>query len=136
MGRTETTEPRADRSIGELLRAIATDTAMLVRKEVELARQELMEAVSARIKAAGAMAAAGVLGLLAVIFLALAAATALDLVLPAWASRLIVAGAFLVLAGGGMAFGLRRLKRPPMAPTETKRTVKEDVEWARRQLKQ
>jgi hypothetical protein len=48
---------------------------------------------------------------------------------------LIVGGVFLLVAGGAAMFGLRRMKTPPMAPEETKRTVKEDVEWAKAQLK-
>lgn len=123
------------RSLVELVRSIAEDLGALVRKEIELARRELMEAIAARAKAVAAFAVAGLMGLFAMIFLALAAASALDIVLPAWASRLIVAGAFLLLAGAGAAFGLRRLKRPSLAPEETKRTIKEDVEWARAQLK-
>ena len=44
-------------------------------------------------------------------------------------------GAFLVLAGGAALIGLAKMKKPPIAPEETKRTVKEDVEWAKAQLK-
>ena len=119
----------------ELIRSISSDTVALVRKEVELARQEIVEAVTARLKAAGAMAAAAVLALFLVVFLGLAAATALDGIVRPWASRLIVAGVFALLAGAAVAFGLRRIKKPPMSPRETKRTVKEDVEWAKAQLK-
>lgn len=124
-----------DRSLLELVRSIATDSSTLVRKEMELARLEIVEAVSARIKAALAAATAGVLALMALVFFALAAAAALDNVMRPWASRLVVAGAFSVLAIGALAFGALRAKRPPLAPEETKRTVKEDVEWARAQLK-
>jgi hypothetical protein len=126
--------PKEQSTVG-LVRSIASDTTMLVRKEVELAKQEITEAISARVKAAAAMAVAGVLGLFVLAFLAAAAAAALDKVMAAWLSRLIVAGGFALLALGGLAFGIRRMKVPPLAPTETKRTVKEDVEWARAQLK-
>jgi uncharacterized membrane protein YqgA involved in biofilm formation len=126
--------PDRQSTIG-LVRAIASDTSTLVRKEVELARQELKAAVMARAMGAAALAVAGVFGLLLLIFLALAAAAALDLVFARWLSRLIVAGGFLFLAGGAALFGLRRMKKPPFAPEETKRTVKEDVEWAKAQLK-
>jgi putative superfamily III holin-X len=125
----------AERSIPELVRSIATDTSTLVRKEMELARQEIVGALTARIMGAGAMAAAGLLGLFALAFLALAVAAALDNVLRPWASRLIVGGGFLLLAAVGTLFGVRKMKKPPLAPTETKRTVREDVQWARRQLK-
>src|SRR5204862_7231375 len=82
-----------ERSMVELLRAIGTETATLVRKEAELARQEMVQAVTSRLMAAGAAAAAGLMGLFVLVFLALAAAAALDNVVRPWASRLIVAGA-------------------------------------------
>lgn len=124
-----------DQSTLELIRSITTDSATLVRKEIELGRQEIVEAVTARLKAAGAVAVAGILGLMALVFLGLTAATALDNVMEPWASRLLVAGGFIILTLAALAFGAMRAKRPAMAPEETKRTVKEDVEWAKAQLK-
>ena len=130
------TEPLpSQQSMPELVRSIATDTSTLLRKEMELGKQEIVEAVTARLKAAGSLAAVGLLFMFMLIFLALAGAAALDIVLPSWASRLIVAGGFLILALPVALFGLRRLKRPSLAPEETKRTVKEDVQWAKQQLK-
>lgn len=127
------TDPK-DQSTGQLVRSISTDLGTLVKKEIELARQEIVEAVTARLVAAGTIAGAGVFGLFVLAFLALAAATALDAVVPVWASRLIVAGAFLVVAVAAIAFGVARVRKTPVAP-ETKRTVREDVEWAKAQLK-
>jgi hypothetical protein len=124
-----------DQSTLQLLKSISYDTVTLVRKEVELARQEIVEALVARAMAAAALAAAGLMGLFILGFLGLAAAAALDNVVQPWASRLIVAGGFLLLAGGGAMFGIGRMRRRSMAPEETKRTVKEDVEWAKAQLK-
>jgi hypothetical protein len=127
--------PEDSRSTPELVKAIASDTATLVRKEVELARQEITEALVARAKAGGAFGAAGVMGLYMLLFLAVAGALALALVLPAWAAFLIVGGVFMVFAGGAAMFGRMRIKHASMAPEETKRTVKEDVEWAKTQLR-
>ena len=124
-----------DRSTPELIRGIATDTATLVRKEVELARHEIVEALVARGKAAGAFAAGGLMALFILVFLGIAGGLALALVMPGWAAFLIVAGVFLLLAVGAVLFAKLRLKSPPMAPEETKRTVKEDVEWAKAQLR-
>ncbi|MDP9341358.1 MAG: phage holin family protein [Actinomycetota bacterium] len=132
---TDGAGPKRERSTIELVRAIAQDSSTLVRQELQLARQEVTEAVKAKAIGAGALAAAGAMGLLALIFLAVAGAAALDIVLPRWAAWLIVGGTFLVLAGGAAMFGLRRMKRPSMKPEETVRTVKEDVEWAKAQLK-
>jgi NADH:ubiquinone oxidoreductase subunit 6 (subunit J) len=79
--------------------------------------------------------AAGVLALFVVGFFGLAAAEALDGLMRPWASRLVVAVFFLLLAGIAVLFGKQRAKRPSLTPEETKRTVKEDVAWAKRQLK-
>ncbi|HYU56486.1 MAG TPA: phage holin family protein [Actinomycetota bacterium] len=117
------------------MRSIARDTSILVRKEVELARQELTEALKARLKAVAALAAAGVLALLALAFLGAAAAEALEGPLSPWGARLAVAGGFLIVALGSLLFARARMRRPSLAPEETVRTVKEDVEWARAQLK-
>ena len=123
-----------ERSTLELVRAIGDDMTTLMRKEVQLAKEEMLEALIARAKAIGAIAVGGVLALLGLWFGALAAVAALALVLPRWASALIVAGAFFVLAMAGLAFAMLRAKRPPLAPVETIRTIKEDVEWSKQQL--
>ena len=123
------------RSTPALMRAIASDTSTLVRKEVELARREIVEALVARAKAAGAMGAAGVCLLIALGFGGAAAARALDGVVSAWAARLIVAGGFVLIAAVAGTIAMLRAKNPPLAPEKTVETVKEDVEWAKAQLK-
>jgi predicted phage tail protein len=128
-------EMNGEPSTLELVRTIGDDLATLMRKEVELAKEEMLTAILARVKAAAGLAAGGVLGLLGLLFAALGGAAALGLVLPWWAAALIVAGAFWALMVLGLSFALVRAKRPPMAPTETIRTIKEDVEWSRKQLK-
>lgn len=132
---TDTEASNGQRSMPELMRAIATDTSTLVRKEVELARIEIMEAVSARIKAAAAMAAAAIMALMALGFAGAAAAHALEGTVSAWAARLIVAGGFLFMTLMAVAIGIVRAKNPSMKPEKTVETVKEDVEWAKAQLK-
>jgi cytochrome c biogenesis protein CcdA len=128
-------EETGQRSTLQLVRDIAGDTATLVRKEVELAKQEITEAITARIKAAAALAVAGVMGFFVVFFGAFGVAEGLAHTVQRWLAFLIVAAGFLLVAGGAAFFGLQHLKKPPLAPEETKRTVKEDVEWAKAQLK-
>jgi inner membrane protein YhjD len=124
-----------ERSTVDLVKSIGTDASLLVRKEIELAKQEVKEGIAARIKAIIAFSAAGIFGLFAFGFLLAAAAAGLDEVLQPWASRLVVAGALLVVAGLGAMLGVPRLKSPPLAPVKTKETIREDVEWARTALK-
>jgi VIT1/CCC1 family predicted Fe2+/Mn2+ transporter len=125
-----------EKSTLELVRGIAQDTGTLVRKEMELARAEIVEAVMARVKAIGALGAAGVCMIFALIFGGFASATALGLVMPLWAAFLIVTGAFVAIAGIAAVIGILKMKSPPpLAPEETERTIKEDVKWAKQALK-
>ena len=78
---------------------------------------------------------AGLVGLYALGALTAAAILALSTAVAGWLAALIVMGALFGIAGLAAVFGIARIKKPPMAPTETVRTVKEDVEWARTQLK-
>jgi hypothetical protein len=133
-GRTGSRSHAGERSALTILKSIVEDVGMLVRMELRLAQQEIVAALVARGVGVGALAAAGVMALIGVIFLALAAAAALDLVMPGWASRLVIALAFLAVAGAGALFARGRIKAVPMVPEETKRTIKEDVEWAKAQL--
>ena len=87
---------------------------MLVRKEVELARQELAEASKTRAVGAAAFALAGVTALLAMLFPAVAGVAALDMALPRWLAWLIGGGAFLLVAGAVAMLGLRRMKKPSL----------------------
>ncbi|MGH2573624.1 MAG: YhjD/YihY/BrkB family envelope integrity protein [Actinomycetota bacterium] len=120
------------RSTPDLIVSIASDSATLVRKEIELAKQEVAESVTSRVKAIAVLGVAGVFGLFALGWLSAALARGLDLVLDPWASRLVVGGLFLLLAGAAFVFGKPKAK-PPLG--ETKRTIKEDVRWAKAQLK-
>jgi MFS family permease len=134
-GETNANVSNDDRSTPQLVRDIAGDTSTLVRKEIELARHEIIEALVARAKAAGALGAGAVMGLYMLLFLAVAGGLALATAMPAWAAFLIVAGVFAILAIAAVLFAKFRMQKPPMAPEETVRTVKEDVEWAKTQLR-
>ena len=127
--------PVHEQSTPQLVRSIASDTSTLVRKEIELAKQEIAEGLKAKAVGAAAFAGAGVFGLLGLLFGLVTAVAALSIVLPHWLAALIVAGSLLLLAGLAAAAGKAAMKRKGPAPKETVRTVKEDVEWARAQLK-
>jgi hypothetical protein len=94
---------------------------------------EIGEMAGAKAKGVGFLAAAAALGLFVIGFLGLAAAAALDLVLPRWASLLIVGVAYLFIAVIAALVGRQALKTN-VSP-RTKQTVKEDVEWAKQQLR-
>jgi YihY family inner membrane protein len=120
---------------GPLLRSIAADLSTLVSKQIELAKQEIGEMVGTRAKAVGVFAAAAVLGLFVVGFLGMAGAEALDLVLPRWAAMLITAAVFAVLAAVAIVLARGWLRSSASKPELTQESLKEDVRWAKQQLK-
>lgn len=134
-GHTNSETSSRDVSTVRLVGQVAGDVGTLVKKEVELARQEITEAVMARVKAIAAFVVIGVIALFIIGFLGLAAAAGLAEVMPQWLALLIVAGVFIVLAVLAGVFGIARLKKPPLKPEKTKQTIKEDVEWAKAQLR-
>jgi MFS family permease len=123
------------RGTGPLLRSIAADISTLVSKQIELAKQEIGEMVSARAKAIGVFGAAAVLGLFVIGFLGMAGAEALDLVLPRWAAMLIMAVVFGLLAAIAILAARSSLRSSASKPELTQESLKEDVQWAKQQLK-
>jgi MFS family permease len=124
-----------DRGTGPLLRSIAADISTLVSKQIELAKQEIGEMVGTRAKAVGVFGAAAVLGLFVIGFLGMAGAEALDLALPRWAAMLIVAGVFALLAVVAILLARGWLRSSASKPELTQASLKEDVRWAKHQLK-
>lgn len=127
-------QQRSDRSLGELFGDLASQITNLVRQEFELAKTEVTQKATQTGKdigflaVGGAVAYAGFLVLLATIVIALG-----QLGLPWWLSALIVG---LVVTGVGYFLvqkGLSEIRNRSLAPQQTIDTVKEDVEWAKRQ---
>lgn len=116
-----------ERSFGRLVADATKDLSGLVRDELDLAKAELKDDVKAAVKGSGMFGAAAFLGVLAVILLSIAAAygiVALGLH-PAWAF-LIVAGAWLLIAGILVLVGIRQVKKVK-APERTIQTTKESM---------
>jgi hypothetical protein len=121
------------RPLGAVVSSVLDGVRTLFHQEIELAKIEVAEAAGARAKGAGLMGAAGVFLLFALVFIAVAGAAALDLVLPRWAAYLIVGGVFVVVGGVLFLAGKSALKSAPK-PQRTQETLKEDARWAKRQL--
>jgi len=126
---------RDERSLGELFGELAREITTLVRQEATLAKTEITQKLSlvgkdvGMLAAGGAVAYAGLLAIVASVIIGLANAG-----LPWWASALLVG---VVVAGTGgflVQRGINALKHEDLAPRETLETVKEDTQWARRQI--
>jgi membrane protein len=119
-----------DRSVPDLTKQTAADLKRLAQLEVQLA----VEGVKAQARTKALAAAAGAAGLVVALFGVLlafvAAALALALVLPLWASFLIVGGGLILIAGALGAFAAAGMKaRPKPTPREAMDQAKEDVRW-------
>jgi Putative Actinobacterial Holin-X, holin superfamily III len=116
-----------------LIRSIGSDVSLLVRQQADLARLELKEKAAEKAAGGGLLLAAGILALFVLGFVGFAGAAALDLVLPAWAAFLIVAAVYLIVAAIAGLAGRQAMARPA-TPEQTRQTIKEDVQWAKRRL--
>lgn len=125
-----------DRSLGELLRQLSQETTQLVHQELELAKAELQQKGRQAGAGAGMFGGAGALGLAALGALTACFILALNAVMPAWLAALIVAVVYGIIAFVLVKQGQAKLKQAtPAVPTQTIETVKEDVEWARTQMR-
>jgi hypothetical protein len=122
------------RSTGEVLTSVVANVQALVKKEIELAKLEVTEIVTARLTAVGMFMGAAVLGLFILAFVGVTGAKALALVLPEWAAWLIVTGIYTLLAGILAFVGVRKLQSPPNVPERTKQNYEETVEWAKQRV--
>ncbi len=133
-GDQESPEGGAKRPFGVVVASVVDGSRTLFRKQVELAKIEVVEAASIRAQGAGMMAAAGAVALFALGFAAAAVAAALALVMPTWAAILIVAALLVAVAGVLVLVGRRTLRTAPSAGERTRETMKEDARWAKQQM--
>lgn len=123
---------------GELLAGITQDISKLVRLEIELAKQEIVEIARPKMVALGLGALGVVLALLVVPFLLLTVFEIFDTFMPRWLAALVVT--LLIAGGSGAGFFLAKSKlEGTFVPEKTVksvkislRTLKESVKWAKR----
>lgn len=119
--------PPVEPSLGDLVASASKDLSTLVRSEIQLAKLEMKKEAIKAATGGGMLGAAAFLGLFALMMLSFAAAYGLEaLGLATGWSFLIVAGAYLLLAGGLTFGGVAAMKRIG-APERTIRTTKDTV---------
>jgi uncharacterized membrane protein YqjE len=124
-----------EKPMGELFGELSREMSGLVRDEVELAKVEMTEkakkaGIGAGIIAGGAVVALGAFGALTAFFIMV-----LGLVMATWLAALIVFVVYAAIAAVLVMVGRNRLQRAtPPVPQETVETLREDVQWAKRQV--
>ncbi len=117
-----------EESVGELVSRASQQLSQLVREEMQLAQAEMVRKGKRFGVGGGLFGGAGVVGFLALEALVVTAIAALALVLPVWASALIITGALLALAGILALTGKKQIGRAtPLAPEQAIAGVKADV---------
>jgi putative superfamily III holin-X len=119
-------------STRELVAEIAGKASLLVKKEVELAKNEVKADLQSELAMAKAMAAGVVAGLLGLNALVVAVILALAAVMPGWLAALVVGGVMLVIAAVAGYVGWSWRVTTPLAMT--RKTIREDVQWAKERV--
>ncbi len=123
-----------ERSITDVVQGIIGDVQEIVRSEVRLARSEIVTELDKLKAAAPLLIAGGAVAVLALLFLIWTIVFALAVVLPMWAAALIVTALLAVMGGITTTAGVKKL-RQINPPERTIATVKENVQWAKQQVK-
>jgi hypothetical protein len=149
---------QADQSTAELVRELARETTDLVKQELELARAEAtrvgdgvltlarqeLQLAKAEMRekgkkagtGAGLLGAAGGMALLAGGAVTAFLILALDGVMPNWLAALLVAVVYGAVAAVLFLTGKERVQEAgPLVPEQTVDSVKEDVQWAKTQIR-
>ena len=125
--RGTTSESTGEKSAGQLVKEVTEDISTLVRKEIELGKQELGSAISAKIKGAAIFALVGVIGFFMLIFMLLAIRDGFAEFWAPWIADLATVGVLIVVAILGALIG-KKLLSTPVSTELTKKNIKEDVE--------
>jgi uncharacterized membrane protein YqjE len=118
------------KSVGQLVKEISEDFSTLIRKEIDLAKQELGSSVAAKAQGIVIILIAATFAFFALIFLLLAVRDGLATFLWTWVADLATALILILIGTGAVLFARKKLATPIKADL-TKQTVKEDIEWAK-----
>jgi uncharacterized membrane protein YqjE len=120
-----------EKSLGELVSQLSSETSTLIKQEMALARAELTEQGRRAGTGAGMLGGAGVAGLLTLGSLTAMLIALLDTGMKTWLAALIVTVLWAAVAGVLALQGRNKIKEATPPAPQTVETVKEDVRWAK-----
>jgi len=123
------------RSMAEVLQDIVANIQEIFRSEFRLAKAEIHEETTKFARSSVPLAIGVILALYALGFILLAAVHGLALVVDSWLAALIVGVAVLVISLTLVSIGRKRLKQVKVVPEKTLGTVKENLQWAKHQIR-
>jgi len=123
-------------SVGELLKQLSEQTATLVRQELDLAKAEMQLKAKRAGVGLGMLGGGGVFALAAVGALTATLIMLLAEWMDGWLAGLIVTLVYAAIAAVLALQGKEKVSEAaPPIPEQTVETVKEDVQWAKSQMK-
>lgn len=125
---------RTDRPFRVLVNSLVEEIQRLVRLELELFKREMGTAAQRLMVGLVAVAIGAIFALTGWFALFAAAVIAVAIVWPAWAAALVLGVVILLVAGGLLYFGVRRMQAQRLAPTHTLNTLREDGAWIRERI--
>jgi hypothetical protein len=124
-----------ERPLSELLRDLLQEVKLLIRQEMQLLKIEMSQKASQAGKNVIALALGGALAYAGLLILLVAATLGLALVMPGWASALIIG---LMVVGVGIALlqkGIRGFKKLNPLPKKTLNSLRGTKRWATQPIK-
>ncbi len=123
------------RSMAEVLQDIVANIQEIVRSEFRLVKAEVQQETSKVARSGLPLIVGLLLGLYALGFILLAAVYALSIVVDAWLAALIVGVGVAVISSIMISIGRNRLRGVKVVPQKTIGTLKENVQWAKNQIR-
>ena len=120
----------ADKPVADLVADMTSQVTDLVRKELEMAVEELKAEMRQAAKAGGMLTGAALSGYLSLLFGSFTLAWFLDRKLPRPLAFGLVAALHGTAAAALAKVGREEIKRVDPVPTQTIETLKENVDWA------
>jgi hypothetical protein len=124
-----------ERTLPEVLQGAIGNIQEIIRSEFQLAKAEIGAAIQ-KISGPATMVGVGIgISLYAIGFILLAIVYKLSTLMEAWLAALLVGGALALIAIITLVAATNKLKHVNAVPEKTVETMKENLTWAKRQMK-
>ena len=118
-----------ERPLSDLFRDLMNETKILIQQEIQLLKLEMSQKVTQAGKDVAFIAVGGALAYAGLLVLVAAATLGLALIIPGWASGLIVGLVVVGIGYGLIQKGICDLRNINPAPQKTIDSVKETKQW-------
>jgi hypothetical protein len=126
---------QSGRSVPEVLQDIVGNIQEIIRSEFSLAKVEIKHEAAQAKGPVIMWLMGGALGLYALGFLLFTAVLGMATVMPIWIAALIVGAVLTVVSIALLSAAGKRLKQVHKVPERTIESLKENVQWAKEQIK-